>query len=435
MRLQSWRGVPLASVCLVVGWLAWPGDLSARRADNPAVLDRQITELQNAGKYADALPLAQRLVALNKARYGEKSAKYATALDRLAATYFFQGQYTEAEPIYAQVLAIRTKVLGPGHESVLSTIVTLADLYRLSNRPQMGEALLQQGLAERERAVGPHHPSLVDALKSLAEIELLSQHYSEAEAHIRRALALSKKAGQDPTQIAQLLGTQAEVERSQGRVEDAERSLKQALSLHEKAGRTETAAQFAHAFALMQLTRLYQQSERYQDATLLAERALAISEKLLGPDHPSVASQLEAVAAMYEIRGRYAEAEPLHKRAVAINDRAYGKESISFAASLKGLGGSTGSRTGTRRRYPSCSGPWRLPRRPSARTSGPVPYLSDVGARYLSQKRYNDAEHFLIRALASLDKAPSVDPFVFGVQLVGILQSLSVRLPVPRPLP
>src|SRR5262249_50903799 len=53
------------------------------------------------------------------------------------------------------------------------------------------------------------------------------------------------------------------------------------------------------------------------------------------------------------------------------------------------------------------------------------PYLMDLGGRHLTLGHYSDAEVFLTRALASLDKAPSFDPLLSNIQRLGILQSLS----------
>ena len=426
VRVQSWCGVQLVTVFLLAGSLAWPGAVEARRALDVAALDRQITQLQNSGNYAEALSLAQRLVALSKARHGQVSVEYASALERLAKTYFSRSEYAKAEPVYLQVVAIRTRVLGAHDESVLSTIVTLSDLYRLSGRPQMGQPLLQKGLAEREGAVGRNHLSLADALRALAEIELVLERYSEADAHISRAFALSKKAKKDPLQIAQILGTQSEIARRQGRVDDAEGFLKQALALHERERRTDPNAQLAHVFTLMQLTQLYQQSERDQEALLVAERALQISEKVLGPDHPGIASLLEAMATLYESRGRTDDGDALRKRALIINERSYGIESVKFADSLKGLGVAYGLQGRNEEAV-------RLLLRAletAEKALGPenpalYPYLSDIGARYLSQTRYSDAERYLLRALASLEKSPNFDPFLYGLQLTGILHSLA----------
>ena len=44
---------------------------------------------------------------------------------------------------------------------------------------------------------------------------------------------------------------------------------------------------------------------------------LAINEKALGPDHPSVALALNDLAELYKEEGRYADPEPLYKRALA----------------------------------------------------------------------------------------------------------------------
>ena len=49
---------------------------------------------------------------------------------------------------------------------------------------------------------------------------------------------------------------------------------------------------------------------RYSEALPLAERALAIREKALGPDHVDVAVSLYFVATLYQNQGRYAELPP-----------------------------------------------------------------------------------------------------------------------------
>ena len=62
---------------------------------------------------------------------------------------------------------------------------------------------------------------------------------------------------------------------------------------------------------------LYKEQGRYADAEPLYKRLLAINEKALGPDHPSVALALNDLAELYKEEGRYADAEPLYKRALA----------------------------------------------------------------------------------------------------------------------
>ena len=68
------------------------------------------------------------------------------------------------------------------------------------------------------------------------------------------------------------------------------------------------------------------QAGKFADAVPLAQRALAIREKALGPDHPDVALALNNLAELYRNQGRYAEAEPLYKRALAIEEKALGPD-------------------------------------------------------------------------------------------------------------
>jgi Flp pilus assembly protein TadD len=48
--------------------------------------------------------------------------------------------------------------------------------------------------------------------------------------------------------------------------------------------------------------------------------ALAMSKRLLGAEHPDVASSLNNLAALYDAQGRSSEAEPLYQQARAINE-------------------------------------------------------------------------------------------------------------------
>src|SRR5262245_30694753 len=257
MSLQFCRKTACIGLIAISAWLPATGSLDAQPAENPAAIAQRIGELNSSGKFAEALPLAERLVALAKARYGETSTGYANALEQLAATYFYQQSHSRAEPLYQQVLAIRERALGPAHESVLSVIGTLATVYRLNHRPELSRSLLERVLAARELKLGRDHPDLLDPLRNLAEALVALQSWAEAEGYVRRALALSEKAGRKATDRAQLFGTLAQIELGLGRSDTAEQTLKQALGLHEEAARTGGAtpiAQLAHMYTLLQLS-------------------------------------------------------------------------------------------------------------------------------------------------------------------------------------
>jgi len=64
----------------------------------------------------------------------------------------------------------------------------------------------------------------------------------------------------------------------------------------------------------------------YSAARPLAERALAIREKALGPEHPATAVSLNNLASLLQDLGDLAAARTLFERALAIREKALGSE-------------------------------------------------------------------------------------------------------------
>jgi len=70
----------------------------------------------------------------------------------------------------------------------------------------------------------------------------------------------------------------------------------------------------------------------------LAQRALDIRLKVLGPDHPDVGLTYFIIANLYSDKGEYDQAEELYNRAIAIREKALGKDHFSFAMIYNNLG-------------------------------------------------------------------------------------------------
>jgi tetratricopeptide (TPR) repeat protein len=81
---------------------------------------------------------------------------------------------------------------------------------------------------------------------------------------------------------------------------------------------------------------LYARGE-YARARPYSERALAIWEKALGPEHPSTATSLNNLAGLYQSQGDYTAALPIYERALAIREKALGPEHPHTTASLNNL--------------------------------------------------------------------------------------------------
>jgi tetratricopeptide (TPR) repeat protein len=93
----------------------------------------------------------------------------------------------------------------------------------------------------------------------------------------------------------------------------------------------------ADAELLNQTGSYLQERARYQETEPLFQRALAIREQQLGPEHPDIANSLNDLAVFYRDQGKYEQAEPLFQRALAIREQRLEPEHPDIANSLNNL--------------------------------------------------------------------------------------------------
>ena len=84
---------------------------------------------------------------------------------------------------------------------------------------------------------------------------------------------------------------------------------------------------FSEAATLCNNVRLYlNEHVRNAEAEEYYQRAFAIYEQTLGPEHSDLATNLNNLASLYYSQGKYALAEPLYQRAISIDDKILGPE-------------------------------------------------------------------------------------------------------------
>ena len=66
-------------------------------------------------------------------------------------------------------------------------------------------------------------------------------------------------------------------------------------------------------------------------------QALELRKRLLGDEHPDVATSLNNLALLYDSQGRYSEADPLLVQALELRKRLLREEHPHVAASLNNL--------------------------------------------------------------------------------------------------
>lgn len=172
------------------------------------------------------------------------------------------------------------------------------------------------------------------------------------------------------------------------------------------------------AITLNNLAMLYYDQGRYSDAELLCKKSLKL-HRLLGNDHPLVATSLNNLAMVYSAQGRYTEAEPLYLQALEIRKQKLGDEHPDVATSLNNLA----THYAEQNCYDKAESLYLeslaiYERHVSDKYPNVPATLSNLGSVYISQQRYSQAEPLLIKAL-ELDKQ------LLGEEHPGVATSLS----------
>jgi tetratricopeptide (TPR) repeat protein/predicted Ser/Thr protein kinase len=244
---------------------------------------------------------------------------------------------------------------------VLATCEDPARL-RLRAEPPSDPALLEQIRAVRARlaeadaadAIGRYEAALVEAEAALADARALAWPPLVADAklavgHATMALARHEEArilfeevffeaassGNDELAMSAATSLTFTVGRDLARHDDGLEWGRLAQTFAERLERHDDADE---ARVLSNLAAVHNARGDYVQSFQLAERALAIWEKVLGPDHPQVAMALNNAALDLHNRGEYERARPLEARALAIWEGALGPEHPHVAMALNNLG-------------------------------------------------------------------------------------------------
>jgi esterase/lipase superfamily enzyme len=321
-------------------------------------LSRHAQDLVQAGKTLEAIPVAQQVVALSKVEFGEESAPYATALNRLAQMYRVTGKWDEAEQLYKRARAIReqhdkgkladtlndlgllylasgrypeaeplligavadySSKYGPDDVYVATSSANLALLYRAQGRYAEAESLMQRALTVRKQKRGPEHVEVANSLSSLASLYREQRRFPEAEALVNEALGIRRKTlNPEHPDIASSLNVLGEIYRAEGRYALAEDSVNQALAIRKKAY---PADHPSIATALNSLGNIFEDQGRLAEAERAYKESLLIDEATLRADNPDLATARANLGALYKAQARYGEAEPLLRAALEIREK------------------------------------------------------------------------------------------------------------------
>ncbi len=302
---------------------------TAEAVTNLATIYREI------GEYASSEALYQQALSIYRETVGEKHTGTAATLNTLAGLYYYQGRYEEAEKTYQSVLTIQREVLGENDIATATTINNLALLYQNQGNYDTAQPLYEKALSVYFLVLGENHPDTATAMNNLGLLYQYQGDYAKAQSFYERALAVRKQiSGQKSPDIAQTLNNMALLAENRGDYKGAVALYQEAIAIYREVfgnNHPDTAT------SLNNLALLYYYQGNYTVAESLFKETLAIRRQVLGEKHPDVALSLNNLALLYHSSGNQQEAESLYKDAIALLKQTLGENHPSTATTINNL--------------------------------------------------------------------------------------------------
>jgi len=286
-----------------------------RRAEQER-LARQVEELRRAGRFDEAVAVAERALELERGTGEAMGGQVAEALARLAELHELRGGWVEAVGRRKEALAVRERVDGKGHWRTADARLAVAFAEKVAGLGATERAKVQAALAKEEESarldaqgkfaeservalealetyravVGPESAEVARAWHRIGQCRSARHDAGGAKEANERALAIRRKV---------LPGTHPDLGRSLNNLGLAESSLgnkRRARELLEETVRLwrsslESSSPLT-AMGLTNLGNLQCALRDYAGAKQSHEQALAIRRKSLPPDHPDIAFSL-----------------------------------------------------------------------------------------------------------------------------------------------
>jgi eukaryotic-like serine/threonine-protein kinase len=240
-------------------------------------------------------------------------------------------------------------------------------------------------------------------------------------ARTREAVGWARHAEGSLRQVADLEGTRMAthftnlglVHHTAGAYEEAKDRQERALAIREEALGPEHPLV---ASSLLNLGLAHQSMGAYAEAESLFARALAIQQQALGPEHPAVALGLNNVANVHHVTEAYPKARALYEQALTLQERALGPEHPDVARTLTNLG----SVRRSMHDYDDARALYERALSIREKTLGAehpdlAGSLNNLANLHLATKSYEEARTLLQRALAIWESALGPEHFYVGV--------------------
>jgi tetratricopeptide (TPR) repeat protein len=309
----------------------------------------------------------------------------------------------------ANAQALRAPVRPPADPETTRWVNELRD--RLAHAKEIRDAgryaeAVKEVAATIERAKAlRYRPIEAEAQLLLGQAQILAGDGASAEQSLNAAVDAAE-AGKHDAVAANAWSSLVWVGYMQARYAEAHAWADHARAAIERMGGDERLL----ASLLSNLSAVYGNEGRTADAIDASRQALAIRERLLGPDHPDVATTLDGLGVDLRYAGKLEEALAAHDRAIAIREATFGPSHPAVATALM----NSGAALLYLKRYDAALARYRRALEIRERALGPnhrqlALVLTSLASTLQEMGRYDEALAYHQRALAISEAALGPD--------------------------
>jgi tetratricopeptide (TPR) repeat protein len=213
---------------------AHPGD-AERLAERDAAYKAFRADF-SAGRYSEALPHAERVVALTEDAATDP-AQLPSALNNLGATHYKIGDYIAAERAYARALKLVEQQQGAASKRLLPPLRGLALTYQAGGRQDAAAPLLERALAISRRSDGLFNADQLELIEPLIDSYVSSGRWQQADQLHQYAFRVEERRyGSDTPKLVPSLGKLAAWYEETRRFSEARRTWARVYAISTRRG-------------------------------------------------------------------------------------------------------------------------------------------------------------------------------------------------------
>jgi tetratricopeptide (TPR) repeat protein len=185
----------VATLALAAGALALPGGAVHAATDAERFeAYKTFRAAFDASRFSDALPIAQRLVALTEEQYGAEDRQLVNPLTNLGTVYYRLGDYPNAETAYLRAVRLIEGKLAGADRMLMRPLTGLGETYLATQQHAEAATALKRAVDLSRNLDGLFNPEQLEILDPLIESYVALDRLSDAEKENQYAFRVAESS-------------------------------------------------------------------------------------------------------------------------------------------------------------------------------------------------------------------------------------------------